>query len=122
MSFLGCSCHHVYSVDISGQRIVLVTHTFCTQFSKITQKADDISHLLPLHIIVHLPHAGVSTAVRGAAVDVIAEHVVLEDEDGDVGHGAQVHVLPHLVLDETLVDERVEDQLQHSCEAEKRKE
>ena len=42
---------------------------------------------------------------------VVAEVGVFADEDTYVGHGAEVHVLADLVLDETLVDKRVENPL-----------
>ena len=46
-------------------------------------------------------------------MDVISKDGVFKDEDADVAHGAEIHVLSDLVLDEALVDERVEDPLAH---------
>ena len=64
---------------------------------------------------MHLFDAGVSPPVGGTPVYVVAKVGVLADEDADVGHGAEVHVLADLVLDETLVDKRVENPLGDSC-------
>ena len=62
---------------------------------------------------MHLAHAGVGGAVHRPAVDVVAEVSVLEHEDAHVTHGTEVDVLTHPVLEETLVDERVEHPLHH---------
>ena len=46
-------------------------------------------------------------------MNVVPEVRLIEDEDGDVTHGAQVSVLANLVLDEPLIEDGVENPLHY---------
>ena len=72
---------------------------------------------LPLELAQEPGHVGVSGAVRGLAVDVVAEVGVAHDEHGDVGDAAHVRELDQLVLHQAAVDTHPEQGLdQGNCQ------
>lgn len=74
----------------------------------------DSTDLFSLQCFIHLLHARVSRAVHGPAVDVIAVLTVGHDEQAHVTDRAQINVLLHLVLNESLAKEGEEGMLDNS--------
>lgn len=60
---------------------------------------------------MHFSETGVGAAVHRPAVDVVAKQVGVEDEEADVGRGAEVDKLLDLMLEESFVDQPHEHQL-----------
>ena len=60
-------------------------------------------------------HARVCAPVHRPAVDVVTVQRILKDQHTNVGDGTQVDELSYRVLDESLIDERVEQPLHGRC-------
>ena len=60
---------------------------------------------------MHFAESNIGAAMHRPAVDVVAEEAGLEDEDADVGRGAEVDELLDLMLEEALIDEPDKHQL-----------
>ena len=76
-----------------------------------------VPHLFLAEVPVHLPHAGVSMSVDGAAMDVMAKQLAGHDKHADVADGAEVDKLDQLVLNKPLVDQEHVHSLQEESNA-----
>lgn len=64
-----------------------------------------VTYLLFLHHFKHFLHVCVCLAVHRAAMYVVTVLSLVHDKNTYVGHRAQIHKVPDLVLKESLVEQ-----------------